>query len=304
MGGSRSCFFSLVTWMDASQSRARPKAHVFWNRHGVCLPTTPAVCSMGNVYSFSQPPPGAAIVEIESRECNSACQARTWDDRKPPQASAWSSSQWSAFSQEMSNHVRRFNRDGMAMLALLLIPIGILVLVIGLGQRSDGFSIMNIIHVPFILVAVLTTFIGSSQMRNANQAVDRDIEALCRRYSDGSVTLQYAYPTPHPLPLPLPATLALLVGLAAHRHRHRHAAALGPLATQCLQHSATLRACAWFTRAVPVYACRARAGTRPSSPRLASPRARVRTAPCTSPRGQEEEEEEGCSRWRPARCRV
>ena len=158
------------------------------------------------VYGFSTPPPGSAVIEIESRECSSACNARQWDVNmpKPQQAAAWSSSQWMNFSQEMDARVRQFRKDGQAIYALLLIPVGILLLIIslpsasprGAGEGGDtpdkpGFTIWNIIHVPFIFLAVIITLTISSSRRVANQAIDREIEALCRRSSDGLVTLQY-----------------------------------------------------------------------------------------------------------------
>ena len=150
---------------------------------------------MGNVYSFPNPPPGSVVIEIESRDCSAGCNQRQWDPhmRKPQQASAWSDGRWSEFSTEMSTQVRNFKRDGYAHLALLLIPVGILLLLVGLGTRgeTDGFSVMQIIHVPFSLGAVLIFLAVNTSLRSANRAVDAHIEALCRRYADGAVNLQY-----------------------------------------------------------------------------------------------------------------
>ena len=163
--------------------------------------------AMGNVYSFSSPPPGAAIIEIESRECCASCSARPWDPsmRKPQQASAWSDGQWSSFSNEMGAQVQKFKRDGCAGFALLLIPFGLIMLLIGLSvsgprERKDGEPVRPLIfggltyaiHVPFIILSIIILICVSSCLRSANEAVDANIHDLCRRYSDSSVTLQYA----------------------------------------------------------------------------------------------------------------
>jgi hypothetical protein len=147
---------------------------------------------MGNVYSFSSPPPGAAVLEIESRECCASCGPRKWDTfmTKPPQAGVWPDGQWSQFSSEMGAQVQRFKRDGYAGFGLLLIPVGLVFLLISFG--SDVFPLRGIIHVPFIIAALVLFWAINGSFRNANRAIDADIEALCRRHSDGSVTLQYA----------------------------------------------------------------------------------------------------------------
>ena len=146
---------------------------------------------MGNNYSFTNAPPGAAILEIEGRDCCAPCKDRQWDPfmQKPPQASTWSAGQWSSFSTEMGGLVRRFKRDGYAGYAFLLIPIGMIVMVIGLTQ--DGMPMKGAIHVPFIILALVIFCTINGNFRSANQEVDTEIEALCRRHSDGSVTIHY-----------------------------------------------------------------------------------------------------------------
>ena len=106
---------------------------------------------MGNTYSFTQAPPGAAILEIEKRDACAPCKDRQWDPfmHKPPQASAWSDGQWSSFSTEMGGLVQRFKRDGYAGYALLLIPIGVIIMVIGLTQKE--MPMKGALHVPFII---------------------------------------------------------------------------------------------------------------------------------------------------------
>ena len=61
-----------------------------------------------------------------------ACHPRQWDTfmMKPPQAGAMSDGQWSQFSSEMGAAVQRFKRDGCAHFALLLIPVGFVVLLV------------------------------------------------------------------------------------------------------------------------------------------------------------------------------
>ena len=147
---------------------------------------------MGVGYSsFQAPPQGAAIFEIETRECCSACQNRHWDEgvRQPPQTGAWSSGKWSDFSREMGNHVRRFRKDGRSLFALLLIPVGFIV---GLIVIPGDPMKRSIIHLAFLFGSIFVCFVCNGMLRSANQAVDRDIEDLCRRYSDGAVHLQYA----------------------------------------------------------------------------------------------------------------
>lgn len=148
---------------------------------------------MGQVYSHPMPPPGASIIEIEAADCTcEPLNGRKWDATKPPAAAAWSDAQWREYSDEMYSLIQSYKKDGIAHFALLLIPLGVIVLLAGLGQPRDGFSIMHIIHVPFIFLAVIIFFTISSTLKQANMEVDRKIDALCRSRSGAGVTLQYA----------------------------------------------------------------------------------------------------------------
>ena len=150
---------------------------------------------MGHVYSVQPPPANATVFDIERAEQCSGCSARNWNEQmsQPAVAANWSSQRWMDFSSQMASHVRSFKKDGYSIYGLLLIPVGLLILVVNLMMpREEGqFSFLDIIHVPFIFLAVLVTVCLSTSMRNANQAIDGKITALCREFSDSSVHLQY-----------------------------------------------------------------------------------------------------------------
>lgn len=154
---------------------------------------------MGVSYSFASPPPGAMVLTIQERTCGATCANRVWDNfmSKPPHCAGWPESRWAEFRREMGSLVNTFKKDGYAHFALLLIVVGVMILLIGVvsprGEDEDsGFGFMNIIHVPFIFISILIFMSINSTWRRHNMAVDARIEALCRRYSDAAVTLQYA----------------------------------------------------------------------------------------------------------------
>lgn len=149
---------------------------------------------MGNQYSMPSPAPGTTQIDTEPAECCSSvpCKQRLWDDQapKPLGAAAWPDSRWRDFSSEMGTLVRTYKKDGYAAFAFLLFPIGIFIMLASFAI-PDPPVIMRVIHVPFIILGILIFIVISSHVKPANQAVDRKIEELCRRYSDGHVTLQY-----------------------------------------------------------------------------------------------------------------
>jgi len=109
---------------------------------------------------------------------------------KPSGAAGWTDGRWHEFSGEMGALVRTYRKDGFAALALLIMPLGLLILVAGLMMPNPPM-IMRIIHVPFFFLAFVVFITLNSIMKPANQQIDEKIQALCRRYSDGAVQLQY-----------------------------------------------------------------------------------------------------------------
>ena len=150
---------------------------------------------MGQIYSVPPPAANATVFDIERAEQCSGCSARHWNEQmsQPAAAANWSSQRWMDFSSQMASHVRSFKKEGYALYGLLLIPLGLLILVVNLmmPREERQFTFLDIIHVPFIFLAVLVTTCLSTRMRNANQAIDGKITALCREFSDSSVQLQY-----------------------------------------------------------------------------------------------------------------
>ena len=139
------------------------------------------------------PQPGTTQLDTEPAECSCVpCKNRIWDDNmpKPPAAAGWTESRWRSFAAEMGELVRTYKRDGYAGYACLLIPLGLVVLLVGF-LFPDPPTIMHFIHVPFIILSLVLCCGLGGWMKTANEAVDRKIQALCQRYSDGAVTLQY-----------------------------------------------------------------------------------------------------------------
>ena len=148
---------------------------------------------MGNQMFIPSPQPGTTQLDTEPAECSSGvpCKNRIWDDNmpKPPAAAGWTESRWRSFAAEMGELVRTYKRDGYAGYALLLIPLGIVTLLVSFV--IPDMIMRGVIHVPFIILSLVLCFGLSGWLKPANEAVDRKIEALCQRYSDGAVTLQY-----------------------------------------------------------------------------------------------------------------
>lgn len=142
---------------------------------------------------------------------------------KPQQAAAMPNDRWQAFATEMGTYVRAYQKDGRAAYALLLIPFGILMLIVGilipmdcddegtdisesppsppayappppmLPEEPENCKpvILYMIHVPFIFLSIALLLCCSCKMKPYNEAIDQKIIALCTRYSDASVTFQY-----------------------------------------------------------------------------------------------------------------
>ena len=139
------------------------------------------------------PQPGTTQLDTEPAECTCvANRGRIWDDNmpKPPAAAGWTESRWRSFAAEMGELVRTYKRDGKVGYACLLVPLGLVVLLVGF-LFPDPPKIMHVIHVPFIILSLVLCVGLGGWMKTANEAVDRKIQALCERYSDGAVTLQY-----------------------------------------------------------------------------------------------------------------
>ena len=149
---------------------------------------------MGNHYSFQPPPPGTVVIDIQpSAAC---CAEKSWHPmRKPVSAAAMPEQRWQEFSSRMGELVSQFKQDQKALFGLLFIPIGLIVLLAlqpqGRGESEDRSVIWDIIHVPFMFLAVGVTLGFSMTMRSQNEQIDHKIEQLCREFSDATVTLQY-----------------------------------------------------------------------------------------------------------------
>ena len=94
----------------------------------------------------------------------------------------------------MGRLVKSYKRDGLGALMLLLIPIGVIVLLISISNRGDSEDrplILDIIHVPFILLSLVLYIAVMAYLKPLNQAIDQKIVAHCAQYSDSAVGLQY-----------------------------------------------------------------------------------------------------------------
>ena len=128
---------------------------------------------------------GAIVISIEDESFN--CRNdRTFDAAmpKPPLAMHWPDSRWREWTTAMAALVRTYQNDGKAAWALVLIPIGILVMLFG-GDSSAGS-----INTPFCFAAAILFFGLSASMKTHNRRVDERIHQLNRRMSDRQLSLR------------------------------------------------------------------------------------------------------------------
>jgi hypothetical protein len=127
----------------------------------------------------------AIVINIEDESFN--CRNdRTFDAAmpKPPQAMHWPDSRWREWTTAMAALVRTYQNDGKAAWALVLIPIGILVMLFA-GDSSAGS-----INTPFCFAAAILFFGLSASMKTHNRRVDERIHQLNRRMSDRQLSMQ------------------------------------------------------------------------------------------------------------------
>jgi len=147
----------------------------------------------GNFSHFDSPPPGSTVVDLETGGgCpNESCNGRQFDAHmpKPSCAAAWPDSRWREFASEMSRLVGTYKNDGKAHYALLLIPVGIILMLVSISSGAVG-GLGGIIHVPITFLAILLFFTMMSSMKQHNERVDAQIQQLCASQSDGVVSVR------------------------------------------------------------------------------------------------------------------